>query len=410
MPPNPHTLARGHQPIRSSRPGRRFVRGVVLGVALLATAELHRPLAAQMTPTDSAAVLLQTARDFEREGDRETAQAILIYITQRFGSTPAADDARARLTGPAGDRLDPVSRIELPVFGTLYGLWLGVAVPAMFGSESAGAYGAGLLIGGPLGLFSSIAVTRSRHLTEGQARAISWGGVWGTWQGFGWGRVLDIGRSEACTQGTCYSEDQSPEAVLASMVIGGLTGIATGAVIARNPVRSGVSSGAQGGSIWGTVYGGMVVGMFDPNGEDVGLAATLIAGDLGLIAGATLAGKYQISRPRVRMINLGALVGLVGGFGIDLLIDPDGEKVALGIPLVTSLAGLGIAAHATRDSDRRFEPGDDTGGALFGWTDEGLQLGAPMPMPAMLPTEDVNGRRAWRPGISVELFRARFGG
>jgi hypothetical protein len=363
-----------------------------------------------MTSSDSAAVLLQTAQDFEREGDRETAQAILIYIGERFAGTPAADDALARLTGEAGDRLDPVSRIELPVFGTLYGLWLGVAVPAMFGAESAEAYGAGLLIGGPLGLFSSIAVTRSRNLTEGQARAISWGGIWGTWQGFGWSRVLDVGGSDSCVQSGCYQDGQTPEAVFASLVVGGLAGIAAGAVIARNPVRSGVSSGAQGGSIWGTVYGGMVVGMFDPDGENAGLAATLIAGNLGLFAGAALAGKYQVSRPRVRMINLGALVGLIGGLGVDLLINADGEKVALGIPLVTSMAGLGIAAHATRNSDRRFGPGDDTGGALFGWTDRGLQLGAPMPMPTMLPAEDVNGRRAWRPGVSVELFRARFGG
>jgi len=253
-------------------------------------------------------------------------------------------------------------------------------------------------------------VTKARNLSEGQARAISWGGIWGTWQGLGWGEVFDLGADEVCGGDVCYNDGQTSEAVLGSMVVGGLAGIATGAIIARNPIRSGVSSAAQGGSIWGTVYSAMLVGMIDPDSGDGGLTTVLIAGNVGLFGGAALASKYQMSRPRVRMINLGALVGLIGGLGIDMLLQPDGEKTALGIPLVTSMAGLGIAAHATRNNDRRLEPGNDTGGALFGWNREGLQLGTPVPMPTMLPVDDLNGRREWRPGVSVELFRARFGG
>jgi hypothetical protein len=84
------------------------------------------------------------------------------------------------------------------VFATLYGLWLGVAVPTALGADDGEAYGAGLLVGGPLGLFSARAVTRSRSLTEGQVRAISWGGIWGTWQGFGVAEVLDIGEDVIC--------------------------------------------------------------------------------------------------------------------------------------------------------------------------------------------------------------------
>ena len=68
--------------------------------------------------------------------------------------------------------------MELQVFGTLYGSWLGIAVPAAFGAEGPEAYGAGLLIGGPGGLVGSRAMQRARPMSEGQARAISWGGIW----------------------------------------------------------------------------------------------------------------------------------------------------------------------------------------------------------------------------------------
>ena len=55
------------------------------------------------------------------------------------------------------------------------------------------AAGVGLLLGAPAGFFASRAYARSRPLSDGQARAITLGGTWGTWQGFGWASVLDLG-------------------------------------------------------------------------------------------------------------------------------------------------------------------------------------------------------------------------
>jgi hypothetical protein len=150
----------------------------------------------------------------------------------------------------------------------------------------------------------------------------------------------------------------------------------------------------------------MIAGMFEPDGEDV-LVTSLLAGNVGLIAGAALAGAYDLSRPRVRMINLGALVGGIGGLGIDLLIQPDDAVAAIAIPLVTSLAGLGIAAHVTRDGVGERTP-DDLGAALFDLSDGALTLRAPLPMPTLLPADDVNGRPVWRPGLTLEVFRATF--
>lgn len=395
----------------------RTVAGIPLRVTLLSACVLGfglglgapAPVEAQLSPADSAAVLLQAAADFERQGRGDVAEAIYEFILERFGGTPAATTARARLTGPQGQRVDRTSRVELPVFGTMYGLWLGVAIPLALNETDSQAYGLGLLVGGPVGLFSARAYNNSRRPSEGQARAISWGGIWGTWQGFGLVHVLDLGTEQYCDFGTCYEYENNDEEIMAGMIFGGLAGIGTGAIIANNPVRSGVSSAAQGGSIWGSIYGAMVAEMFDPVGEDKVIATSLIAGNVGLLTGALLAKKYDVGRPRIRMINLGALVGGLAGLGIDLLVEPDRDETLIAIPLVTSIGGLVAATVATRGSRPEIggsEPGMD--GALFGYTDGAFSLNAPLPVPTLLPFDDVNGRPAWRPGLTVELFRARF--
>ena len=109
-------------------------------------------------------------------------------------------------------------------------------------------------------------------------------------------------------------------------------------------------------------------------------------------------------------MNLGAIVGGLGGLGIDLLVEPSNDGVAIGIPLVASIGGLLIAAHTTRDMTRALgdSEADDLGGALFGYGVDGWTIGTPIPAPTMLPRDDVNGRREWRPGVRLELFRAKF--
>lgn len=378
-----------------------------LSLGATVTALAPSEVAAQVSATASAGVLLETAIAFEREGEWEVAEAIYEYIVENFGGTPAATEARRLLNTSSVDRPARISRVELQVFGSIYGLWLGVAIPSAFGADGSEAYGAGLLIGGPLGLFGSRAAIRARQFSEGQARAISWGGIWGTWQGFGWTEIFDFGVGELCDSFDCYPSESNNEEVWAGAVIGGLAGIATGAIVARNPVSSGVASAAQGGSTWGSIYGGLAAATFHEAPGDGGLATSLIVGNVGLLAGAALAAKYDVSRNRVRVITLGALVGLVGGGGIDLLVQPDDEQVAFGIPLLASMVGMGIAIHATRD-DRATGGEPEDSASLLAYRDGTLRLGAPIPVPTLLPFEDQNGRPSWRPGLSMELFRARF--
>lgn len=384
----------------------------LLTVAWVTTLMVPEPSSAQVAPGDTAAVLLRTAIEFEVQGDGDLARALYLHISERYPGTAAADEALERLTRPGAERLDRMSRLELPVFGTLYGLWLGVAVPVALGEGDSEAYGAGLLAGVPLGLFSALAVQRSQQYTEGQARAISWGGIWGSWQGLGWTDVLGIGQDEVCSQYGCYETDNNSEELFTAMIVGGLAGIATGAVIARNPVRSGVSSAAQGGSTWGSIYGAMLarVGDSDDGGDSDGvLLASLLGGNAGLVAGELLGSSYDVSRSRVRLINLGALGGGLVGLGIDLLTDP-GDNAVIAIPLVSSVTGLAIAMVATRGRDGVLDsaPGGGDGLALLGYSDRGWRLGTPMPIPTAISIDLDDGRQDWVPGLRFELFRARF--
>jgi len=378
---------------------------------------------AQLTAADSAAVLLRTAAVFEEQGRLEVAEALYRHVAERYASTPAAEQARARLDAAPAGRLERSGNVELQVWSTVYGLWLGIAVPELLGAEDSEAFGAGLLLGGPVGWIVSRSATRTRGLSDGQARAITWGGTWGTFQGLGWAEVLDLGEETICNEFGCFPVDGGGEERLASAVVGGLAGIAAGAIAARNPVRSGVSSGANGGSLGGAWFGFAGAYLFDADG-DAPLAATLVGGNLGLVAGALVAGKYDMSRSRVRLISLGGLVGIVGGLGLDLIMQPESDRVAVAIPLATSIAGIAMAAHATRDYDRRgFQspdspaaPGsagaagaaDAAGSALLRYDGSRWFVDAPLPIPTLRPLEDPAGRLHWRPGFALELVRVRF--
>ena len=101
------------------------------------------------------------------------------------------------------------------------------------------------------------------------------------------------------------------------------------------------------------------------------------------------------------------------GGGLDLLIQPDDEKVAIGIPLATSIAGLWAGAALTADErsfgGRALEGNgpDLLDPALIHFGEGGFRPGIPAPFATVLPVETPRGA-GWRPGIGVNIFSARF--
>jgi hypothetical protein len=400
--------------MRSSLAGFARLLTVASAVVLLALAATPSGAAAQTaTAADSAAVLLDVARDFEARGRPEVAEALYELLAERFAATPSGAVALARLSEWRRVEVEGSGRVELQVWSTLYGLWLGIAVPAAFGADDSEAYGAGILLGAPAGLLAARAVTRSRDITEGQTRAITWGGTWGTWQGLGWAHVLDLGTETVCEQGFCYETGDATEAQFASMIAGGLVGVVTGAILSRRDIPTGLAAGAHYGSLWGTWLGVAGAYLADLEGDDV-MASTLLVGNAGLIGGAYLANRHDLSRNRLRLISLGGLLGGLAGLGVDLLVQPDDDKVLLGIPLFLSGAGLVTATHMTRDYDARAGLGGGNArgaagsNALFGFDRQGASLDLPVPIPTLLRAEDANGRDRWVPGLTLTLLRGTF--
>jgi len=370
---------------------------------------------AQASRADSAAVLLEAARTFQDEGRVQVAEALFHYISERYGDTPAGAEAITALRALPEEGAGRTSQVELMVWSTTYGAWMGIAIPGAFGADGPEAYGAGLLLGAPLGFLGGRALARSRSLSDGQVRAITFGSLWGTWMGYGVMELFDWGQEEYCDFDYCSVEGPDGPDVFKAFVVGGLTGTVTGAVLARKPIPMGVATAASLGAFWGTwfgVAGGVLVGLEN----DPLLASTLVGGNAGLLATAMMAPGWGVSRNRARLVSIAGVIGGLAGAGVDLLVQPDDEKVAIGIPLAGSIVGLAVGSGLTSGMDDR--GGSPTAGlgnsnafpgsaSLLKVQDGRFSLGFPAPFPTMVEVENARGF-SFRPALGVTLFEGRF--
>ncbi len=381
--------------------------------ALFAAALSPHPASAQFTRTDTAAAVLAVAEDFANRGADDIAEALYRHILERYPGTPAAETARTRLEVVTGRQSQAGGEVELKVWSSLYGLWQGVAIPLAMDVDDPEPYGLGLLVGGPAGFLAGRALARSRPVSLGQARAITWGGTWGAIQGWGWARALDFGKGERnAYSGRLYGEDESTQAAVASMIVGGAAGIAGGLALARREITPGTATSAMLASLWGTWFGFSTAYLADVEGDGL-TAAAMIAGNVGLALGAQ-AGRIPLSRGRARLISVGGLIGAFGGLGLNLLVQPDDDKTAMAIVLTSSIAGLIAGAAGTRDDRGETDSSEDleaaasilAPGALFNWSDGDWAFSTPLPTPVLetsLRSEGHDGL-IWK----VPLLKVRF--
>ena len=358
-------------------------------------------LAAQSS-ADSAAIVLDAARTLVRDGQRDAARQLFLLIRSRFPTTPAGRVADSLLGGLGPAPLGGTGRTGYILFHTLYGGFLGAAIPAAFGADGSEPYGAGLLLGAPLGYFGSRAIARSRITSPGQAGIATFATAWGTLQGLALQRIGNLGQREVCQQDFCFI-DESDTAPWAAMVVGGLLGLGTGVALTAKEIPSGTAGMISHSAFWGSWFGlslGAVAGA-----EDDALFGTMMIGGNGLLLLAIPAAKaWRPSASRVRLTTAAGLAGGLAGFGIDLLVKTEDEAETFGIPAATSALGLLIGALATRNQ-RDVEESDGDPGSLLSFRQR-LRLNVPLPVPAALPTDEP-GRR-WRPGVRISLFSAEF--
>ncbi len=372
----------------------------VLGMA--ATQPAH----AQVTTADSAAVLLGVANRLRAEGRISLANSLLDLILRQYATTPSAEEAQRLRTQLRGVAEEASGKTQLLVFSTAYGLALGALVPLAFEANDPEIYGLGLIVGGPTGFLLGRGLVRSRPISEGQAGAISFGTLWGAWQAAGWTHVLD--NKLQCDFDVCFDDGPSGTTLLRAGLVGSAVGLATGAYLARKEIPAGTAATVSFGAFWGTWYGvGFGVLANQDDIDDRLFTIALVSGDLGLVATAIMAPKWNLSRNRARLISISGVAGLLTGLGALLILQPEGEESII-IPMVTSAVGLGLGVGWTRNYDERSgsrtqPPGD----ALLDRSHGSWRVSVPEVSMRVLEVSPRGGRR-YEPGLFVPLLKARF--
>jgi hypothetical protein len=344
------------------------------------------------------------ATRLEAEGRVDLARQLLLLVRERYPNTPAAAEAARLLEQMQRMRKDESGRTELLVFGTTYGAALGIALPVAASSESAEAFGLGLLLGAPAGFLASRAYARSRSLSEGQASAIISAALWGAWQAFGWRHVSGIGDREECffspnpedPRRECYTTDPEADVIAQTVIAGSLIGLGVGAVLSQKNISQGTAATVNFGALWGTWFGSALGILFGQDDSEHGVLATaLLGGNAGLVTAAVNSRNWQLSESRARLISIAGVGGLLAGFGVLLIIQPtEVDNMAVIVPLSGSIVGLALGVNWTRHMPRE---------ALLDVGSSRLSFELPTVRPVILQ----KGRDRI-PAIGINLIQARF--
>lgn len=350
-------------------------------------------LESQQTSADTAAVILNAANSLDLEGRHDLAEELLRYVIRRYPGTPAATRAQQLLTGVRRAQEMGAGRTGFIVWNTIFSTWLGVAIPAAFESESPQAYGAGIIAGASLGFFGSRAYASSVPITPGQGGLYWLSTVWLSWQAAGWFAV--------------GSDGGQPEDVFKALTAGGLAGVGVGIGLTRTEIDNGTATLLRHAALWGTWYGA-ALGVLADAEDDALLSWTLLGGNVGIAAGVPLAKAWRPNPGRIRLTTAAGLAGGLVGLGVDLLVEVDDEKAAIGIPLMGTTVGLiAGAVLASRPRADHTETAGDFRSAMLTVGDR-PSFDLPKPSPVAIPMLTPDGRIRSRPGVLVRLFEARF--
>ena len=233
-----------------------------------------------------------------------------------------------------GALLDRSGRTDLLIFAGYYGVWLGIGTPVALDADAPGEYALGLLTIPPLALATAHFATRNRGFTDADAMLVTLGGHFGTWQGIGWANVADMERNED---------------VVGAGILAGLGGIGTSVLLVHAAdLRDGHTSLMDAGMYWGAGLG-LLAGVWSDQDDDDLLTAALIGSDAGVVAAGLFGKDTTLTPRRIRLANLGGVVGGILGAGVLLLAETEDEKAAAGIIAVGSVSGAAAALHWTKD-------------------------------------------------------------
>ena len=245
--------------------------------------------------------------------------------------------------------LDQGGRAAVIVYSTVMSAYVALSIPIVADAQGSPPYGLALLVGAPVGLLSSIYLTRHRQVTATQADLYTLAGNWGLFHGLGFG-VIANGQGKD---------------VAGSAALGGLLGVGMGAMLAApgNNRESSVSLAGLGttyGAWLGLIGAELITGGDSGPSDNRAFAGMLFGGDASLVGSVLVGPHVTLSRSRSRLIGVGGTAGALIGLGFNLLFDVNDRRAAWGMVGAGTLAGLagGVALTSDYDSDRGFsDPG-----------------------------------------------------
>jgi hypothetical protein len=232
-------------------------------------------------------------------------------------------------------------RWELLTASTVVGLSAGSALGTLIlGRQSTSDLTGYLtLVGGGIGFGGTYLGTPS-DISVGSSSYLIGSAAWGTVEGLGLSLLFDV-------------EDR----VVGGIVLSTSVVFVTGAALSAGPLdlSAGDAALVNSGALWGAVSGLLFASAFSASIEEEPrfTGALLLAGtNAGLLTGATLARRFNISRGHAALIDLAGLAGLVTGMSLASSTGTEGSG-----PANFALAGMGggllVGAILTRNMDRR---------------------------------------------------------
>lgn len=316
--------------------------------------------------------------------------------------SPPAASAQPRPATVGGGETD------FTVASTVFGAALGIAVPLAMGADpSRKLYGAGIVVGAPIGFFGARAVTRLKPVSEGQATAISWGAYWGGLQGYMLATAMDP------TEGDAF-KPASTETAAGWAIAGSALGLAGGLLAARQGISRRTANSAMIGSVWGTWFGAASWSLLGGQGDKSRAATLAVVATAGLAGGAIVGSRLGLAEAQSRRVNMSGYVGAVAGGVFERVTRGDGEPATAAYALPGSILGLGVGALLARahggeeDAGANGQAGEGLAGpgALLSRSRGAWSLSAPLPSLSREPTLRPDGRDAllWK----VPLLKVRF--
>ncbi len=270
-----------------------------------------------------------------------------VQAAKQPGSARPAPPAPAPAQQPAPHSI--AGKATLLVNATLFGGFLGFSVQKASGSNDPRVLFPLLAVGAGIGLGGSIIITEEWDVTPADAWYLAAGMWWPTIAG----HFIFQGRFAA----TSVDSDRWEFGL-----IGGTTGLAlAGLGLALHPMSDGGAWLAHSGGALGLGFGGLIefAGRGDINTTP--FAGMGYGAALGWLAAAAAATQWRVSSTQVLAVDIGALVGGLGGAaaGSPLVFhEPTAtaQRAWVGIVAGAAIVGGGVGAWLTRSTKQTATP------------------------------------------------------